>query len=178
MIYLMHNMEDERYYIINATKDFINDIVNDGNDCIIYYEKPDQNSATNNSTQSSKRLTRNTECLYKAKDITNLLLAIQKAKDYRWYVVLDHIDSNGKTRQDEYPIHCGLQKLVGYIPSVCRFRIDNSPYFADWQVDYISELWIKNTESSIVKVANFTETRNKEVAQFMNTHNLQPQYTE
>lgn len=154
MVYLMRQTEYDNYYILDSERDYIGSMHN-GIPSIIH-----------------------TECLYSEKCIKDLLLSIQASKDYRWYVVLDSIDSNGKMRHDEYPNHCELRRLVGYIPKVCGIRIDDSPYLANWQVDYLSELWVRNTENSIVKVTNFTETREKEVKHFLHAHNLQPQYSE
>ena len=154
MVYLMRQTEYDNYYILDLERDYIGSMHN-GIPSIIH-----------------------TECLYSEKCIKDLLLSIQASKDYRWYVVLDSIDSNGKMRHDEYPNHCELRRLVGYIPKVCGIRIDDSPYLANWQVDYLSELWVRNTENSIIKVANFTEVREKEVKQFLHAHNLQPQYSE
>lgn len=151
MVYLMRQTEYDSYYILDSETDYIG-AMQDGVPSIIH-----------------------AECLYFEKCIKDLLLSIQASKDYKWYVVRDFIDSNGKMRHDEYPNHCELHRLVGYIPRVCEIRIDDSTYLADWQVDYISELWVRNTENSIVKVTNFTEVREKEVRQFMHVNNLEVQ---
>ena len=113
----------------------------------------------------------NTECLYKAENISELLHTLHESKDERWYVVQDYIDSNEETRHEKYPLHCELHKLVGYVPEVCDIRKRDKTYSAEWEVDFLSELWIKDTEFCILKVVDFTEIRWKEVQKFVDNIN-------
>lgn len=90
-----------------------------------------------------------------ADSLPELLLSLQKNDpDYRWYVVMDFIDSKHGTRRSVYPHHRELHLLRGFVPEVCYPRRDE-PYLAEWEVRYIRELWVAVSEERMVKVRNF-----------------------
>lgn len=147
MIYLMRQGE-ALYYILNSETDTIGAMHDDVPSII------------------------NTVCIASAASMAELLHTLQETKDERWFVVTDSVDNNGVRRSEKYSQHQHLHKLFGFIPQVCDIQQEHMPYFAEWEVDYISELWYRHSDELIVKVRYFTENMLREVDQYLTEHKL------
>ena len=116
------------------------------------------------------------EVLYAADSFPDLLHQIKNSNDQKYYVVLDHIDSNRSTRTEKYPHYQSISPLSGYISSVCDYRIDRKCYTSDWQVDFVGDLWVKDNDDVIVRVKGFQKRAYDEVYKFIEIIRLK--YTE
>lgn len=148
MIYLMLQKSPLVYYILNSDTDYIGAMHN-GKPSILH-----------------------TECIASAENMSDLLHLLQEMNCGKWYVEQDWLGSDGKYRNDEYPMHHGLYKLDGFIKEVCDIRKDEKCYLRDWQVDYISELWFKHSDCEILLVRNFNKNMLLEVEKYMTEHGL------
>lgn len=148
MIYLMFQKNPLMYYILNSETDYI--------------------GAMHNGIPSIMH----TECIASADSVTALLHQLQESKSGKWYVETDWINSNGKYRHDEYPAHQGLNRLDGFIKDVCNIRKEENCYLSDWEVHYISELWVKHTDCEMLRVECFNSKMSMEVKKYMTFHNL------
>lgn len=99
-----------------------------------------------------------TKDVMQADSITELLHKLQsdKESEWEWYVVMSAIDSQHRTREEKYPHHRELHILSGYIPAVCDFMLE-SGYTYDWEVRYLSELWVAPNSYLMIKVSGFAE---------------------
>lgn len=148
MIYLMLQKSPLVYYILNSDTDDI--------------------GAMNNGIPSIAH----TECIASAENMSNLLHQLQDTKCGKWYVETDWIGSDGKYRHDEYPIHQGLHRLDGFIKEVCDIRKDDKCYLRDWEIDFVSELWVKYSDGEITLVRDFNKNMLMEVEKYMTEHEL------
>lgn len=110
------------------------------------------------------------ECLESASCMTELLHKLQD-KGGDWYVTNDWINSWGETKNTKYPPFRGISRLDGFIPEVCDIRMGET-YGAKWQVNYVSELWCKVSESRMEKVSGFEKNIALEVGKFINDNSL------
>ena len=136
------------YYILNSNTDYIGSMHN-GKPNILH-----------------------TDCIASADNMSDLLHQLQNMKCGNWYVETDWIGSDGKYRHDEYPIHQGLHRLDGYIKEVCDIRKDNKCYLRDWEINFISELWVKYSDGEITLVRDFNKNMLMEVEKYMTDNML------
>ena len=90
----------------------------------------------------------------------------------KWYVEQDWLGSDGKYRHDEYPMHQGLHKLDGFIKEVCDIRKEDKCYLRDWEIEFISELWVKYADGEIALVRDFNKNILMEVEKYMTENGL------
>ena len=147
MIYLLHQIEGDIYYIVHSNEDYPVSVPFDNCNFVVH-----------------------TEILEKAIAITELLHKLQNTGDMRWYVVLDYANSNGKYRHEEYPQHQSLGKLAGYISDVCDIRKKKTSYTAEYEINFVSELWVKSNDNKISKVAYFEENMKQELEVYLQSH--------
>ena len=148
MIYLMLQKSPLVYYILNSETDYI--------------------GAMHNGIPSILH----TECIASAENMSNLLHQLQDMKCGKWYVESDWLGSDGKYRHDEYPIHQGLHKLAGFVKEVCDIRKDEKCYLRDWEIDFVSELWVKYSDCDITLVRDFNKNMLLEVKKYMTDNML------
>lgn len=148
MIYLMLQKSPLVYYILNSETDYI--------------------GAMHNGIPSISH----TECIASAENMSNLLHQLQDMKCGKWYVESDWLGSDGKYRHDEYPIHQGLHKLDGFVKEVCDIRKDEKCYLRDWEIDFVSELWVKYSDCDITLVRDFNKNMLLEVKKYMTDNML------
>lgn len=148
MIYLMLQKSPLVYYILNSETDYI--------------------GAMHNGIPSILH----TECIASAENMSNLLHQLQDMKCGKWYVESDWLGSDGKYRHDEYPIHQGLHKLDGFVKEVCDIRKDEKCYLRDWEIDFVSELWVKYSDCDITLVRDFNKNMLLEVKKYMTDNML------
>ena len=148
MIYLMLQKSPLVYYILNSNTDYIG------------------------SMHNGKPSIMHTECIASADNMSDLLHQLQNMKCGKWYVETDWIGSDGKYRHNEYPIHQGLHRLDGFIKEVCDIRKDDKCYLRDWEIDFISELWVKYSDGEITLVRDFNKNMLMEVEKYMTDHEL------
>ena len=148
MIYLMLQKSPFVYYILNSDTDDIG-AMNNGKPSIMH-----------------------TECIASADNMSDLLHQLQNMKCGKWYVETDWIGSDGKYRHNEYPIHKGLHRLDGFIKEVCDIRKDDKCYLRDWEINFISELWVKYSDGEITLVRDFNKNMLMEVEKYMTEHEL------
>ena len=148
MIYLMLQKSPLVYYILNSDSDYI--------------------GAMHNRMPSILH----TECIASAENISDLLHQLQDMRCGKWYVEQDWLGSDGKYRHDEYPIHQGLHRLDGFIKEVCDIRKDDKCYLRDWEIDFISELWVKYSDCDITLVRDFNKNMLMEVKKYMTDNML------
>ena len=148
MIYLMLQKSPLVYYILNSETDYI--------------------GAMHNGIPSILH----TECIASAENMSNLLHQLQDMKCGKWYVESDWLGSDGKYRHDEYPIHQGLHKLDGFVKEVCDIRKDEKCYLRYWEIDFVSELWVKYSDCDITLVRDFNKNMLLEVKKYMTDNML------
>ena len=148
MIYLMLQKSPLVYYILNSETDYI--------------------GAMHNGIPSILH----TECIASAENMSNMLHQLQDMKCGKWYVESDWLGSDGKYRHDEYPIHQGLHKLDGFVKEVCDIRKDEKCYLRDWEIDFVSELWVKYSDCDITLVRDFNKNMLLEVKKYMTDNML------
>ena len=148
MIYLMLQKSPLVYYILNSDTDYI--------------------GAMHNGMPSISH----TECIASAENISDLLHQLQDIRCGKWYVEQDWLGSDGKYRHDEYPIHQGLHKLDGFVKEVCDIRKDEKCYLRDWEIDFVSELWVKYSDCDITLVRDFNKNMLLEVKKYMTDNML------
>ena len=148
MIYLMSQKSPLVYYILNSDTDYI--------------------GATHNGMPSILH----TECIASAENMSDLLHQLQNMKCGKLYVETDWIGSDGKYRHDEYPIHQGLHRLDGFTKEVCDIRKDDKCYLRDWEINFISELWVKYSDGEITLVRDFNKNMLMEVEKYMTDNML------
>ena len=148
MIYLMLQKSPLVYYIFNSETDYI--------------------GAMHNGIPSIFH----TECIASAENMSNLLHQLQDMKCGKWFVESDWLGSDGKYRHDEYPIHQGLHKLDGFVKEVCDIRKDEKCYLRDWEIDFVSELWVKYSDCDITLVRDFNKNMLLEVKKYMTDNML------
>ena len=114
-----------------------------------------------------------TKDIEKAESIPELLHKLQGGEDkWRWYVILDYIDSKHRTRHEEYPYHRELHVLPGVVPHVCDLEIEQS-YTCNWKLRYVSELWVALNDYVMVKVSGFDEAMMRERDRYIDYWKLQ-----
>lgn len=148
MIYLMLQKSPLVYYILNSDTDYIGAMHN-GKPSILH-----------------------TECIASAENMSDLLHLLQEMNCGKWYVEQDWLGSDGKYRHDEYPMHQGLHKLDGLIKEVCDIRKEDKCYLRDWEIKFISELWVKYADGEIALVRDFNKNILMEVEKYMTENGL------
>ena len=113
------------------------------------------------------------ECIYSAASLWQMLHDMQSGRDYRFYVVLEWIDSRHMTRTMEYPHHRSIDTIAGYIPEVCDPRVNDNCYLADWQVNYVGELWVQPTDGVMYQVRGWSDKAAASVQRFIKERGLQ-----
>ena len=111
------------------------------------------------------------DCVYAAETLPDMLHQIQDARDSRFYIAQDWIDSGRITRHKAYPHHIGINPITGVIREVCDIRTDDHPYLAEWEVEYISELWYRDGDR-LTKVKYFTEKMEAAVKDYIKEDGL------
>lgn len=113
-----------------------------------------------------------TDDVLQADTLPELLRLLQENDpEYKWYVVMDFIDSRHNTRRTEYPHHREIHLLRGFIPDVCYPR-KSEPYLAEWEVRYVRELWIAASDEKMLKVRNFEPKADREALLFIEQNKL------
>jgi hypothetical protein len=108
----------------------------------------------------------------KADSVQELLHKLRSTGDPKRYVVFDYISNTGETRTARYPMHKGIDHLAGFIDNACDISLDSTPLFYEWQVNYVSELWVQTDEYHLVQVRNFQEHMKSEVENFIRERSL------
>ena len=136
------------YYILNSDMDYI-DAMHNGKPSILH-----------------------TEGIASAENMSDLLHLLQEMDCGKWYVEQDWLGSDAKYRHDEYPMHQGLHKLDGIIKEVCDIRKEDKCYLRDWEIEFISELWVKYADGEIALVRDFNKNILMEVEKYMTENGL------
>ncbi len=113
-----------------------------------------------------------TDCIASAENMTSLLHQLQELKDGKWYVESDWVGSDGKYRHEEYPIHQGLHRLDGYIKEVCDIRKEEKSYLRNFEICFISDLWVKHTDNQMLRVSWFHKNMLLEVDKYIRENHL------
>ena len=152
-VFLMHQRHNDVWYILEKDVDYI--------------------GAWHNGKPSIYE----TDVVYEAEDLPGMLHRMQDQKDWRFYVVLDWIDNEGRKRSTEYPHHRSIQTLAGFIPEVCDIRFDKNPIDKrkEWEIEYCSELWycrdgLKGDE--MIRVRYFTAKMEEAVNELIDCQRL------
>jgi len=132
-----------------------------------YILERDEASAWHNGIPSIM----NTDCVYAAETLPDMLHQIQEAKDSRFYVELDWINDKKETRSQKYQYQMGIHVLIGYSPEVCDFETNGHPYLENWVVNYVSSLWYRACER-MTKVRYFTEKMEAAVKDYIEEQGL------
>ena len=69
-------------------------------------------------------------------------------------------------------MHQGLYKLDGFIKEVCDIRKEDKCYLRDWEIEFISELWVKYADGEIALVRDFNKNILMEVEKYMTENGL------
>ena len=110
--------------------------------------------------------------LEKADSVQELLHKLYSTGDPKWYVAFDYISNTGEIRTARYPMHRGINHLAGFADHSCDVCLDTAPLLYEWQVNYVSELWVQKDEFTLVQVRNFHEHIKSEVESFIRERGL------
>jgi len=148
-------MRENKYFLMHQPPDVCY-IIEDSEVCAWHNGKPSIITA---------------DCVYAAKTLPDMLHQIQNAKDSRFYVVQSWVDSQRVTRYNAYSHYMGIDPINEFVPKVCDIRADDNLYLAEWEVEYISELWYRDGDR-LTKVKYFTEKMEAAVKDYIKDHGL------
>ena len=151
-VFLMHDRRDNAWYVLERDFDIIG------------------------KWENGRPSVPETDVVYEAADLSDLLHRIQKAEDWRFYVTLGWINSKRHTREDLFRTTRELHVLMGFIPEVCDIRTQNHFNAIDdskWEVAFATEMWVQTDENTVKRVSFFREKMKRDAMKYISDHGLE-----